>query len=40
MLKYTVIDKLRRLFGLKSPSRLVIEGLVKANEREKTNQTK
>lgn len=38
MLKYMVIDKLRRLFGLKSPSRLVIEGLVEVYEREKTNQ--
>ena len=38
MLKYMVIDKLRRLLGLKSPSRLVIEGLVEVHEREKNNQ--
>ncbi|CQR25968.1 hypothetical protein BN1356_02315 [Streptococcus varani] len=40
MLKYMVIDKLRDLFGLNSPSRLVIEGLVEAYEREETNQAK
>lgn len=40
MLKYMVIDKLRCLFGLNSPSRLVIEGLVEVHEREEINQTK
>ena len=40
MLKYMVIDRLRRLFGIKSPSKLITEGLVRAYEREETNQTK
>ena len=38
MLKYMVIDKLRRLFGIKSPSWLITKGLARAYEREETNQ--